>query len=149
MKKELDAFSLDFAVELLECPKTTFIMKKLRFYLIAIFGNILFHILVEYRNANYQFENCELSFFPLAVLFVCLLYVPLCLLFAVMFAKFKINAHVIDFPLSYSLFPFVLPYILGIKAIDRDWIICGLFVVENVIILCASFWGRIEKNRHK
>ena len=124
-------------------------MKNFWFYLIAILGNILFHFLVEYRNANYQFENCEFSFFPLVILFVCLLYVPLCLLLAVMFAKLKINARVIDFPLTYSLLvPFVLPYILGIYAAERDWIICGLFVGENVIILCAYFLGKMVKNKH-
>ena len=112
----------------------------LLFYTFCCFGNLLFHFISAYISSDIK----ELMFgFPIALIFVCLLYSPLCTFLAYVYKRLKINEQIIKHQLLYSLSPFIITsfftHLLDIATTSRDCLLCVLFVTENISII--AFWG--------
>lgn len=122
--------------------------KVLFFYALCCFGNLLFHFVSAYITSDIK----ELMFgFPIALIFVCLLYSPLCTFLAYVYKRLKINAQIIKHPLLYSLSPFIITsFITNLSDIDtasRDCLLCILFVAENISIIVLFGYQRKFGNK--
>ena len=73
------------------------------------------------------------------LLFVCLLYSPLCTFLAYIYKISKVNKQIIKHPLLFSLSPFIITSIimsmLDIGVVLRDFLLLILFITENVFII--------------
>lgn len=122
-------------------------MKQLLFfYFFSSLGNILFHLITSYFYSDIQ----ELKFgFPIAMFFVLLFYSPLCTIFAYIYKIYKINTQIMKHPLLYSLFPFILTYIIkyvsDISIVFRDKMIIIIFVSENIFIIIWFIYQYCKK----
>ena len=119
----------------------------LLFYTLCCSGNLLFHFVSAFISSDLK----ELMFgFPIALIFVCLLYSPLCTFLAYIYKRLKINAQIIKHPLLYSLSPFVITsFITKLSDVDttfRDYLLCILFVSENILIIVLFGYQRIFGN---
>ena len=117
--------------------------KVLFFYALCCFGNLLFHFVSAYISSDMK----ELMFgFPIALIFVCLLYSPLCTFLAYIYKRLKINTQIIKHPLLYSLSPFIIAsFVTNLSDIDtasRDYLLCILFVAENILIIVLFRYQR-------
>jgi hypothetical protein len=118
------------------------------FYTICCIGNLLFHFVSAYLSSDMK----ELMFgFPIALIFVCLLYSPLCTFLAYIYKRLKINRQIIKHPLLYSLSPFVITSLItnlsGIDTVSRDCFMCILFVAENISIIVLFGYQCLRKKR--
>ena len=115
----------------------------LLFYTLCCSGNLLFHFVSAFISSDLK----ELMFgFPIALIFVCLLYSPLCTFLAYIYKRLKINTQIIKHPLLYSLSPFVITsFITKLSDVDttfRDYLLCILFVAENILIIVLFGYQR-------
>ena len=118
----------------------------IKFYFLCCFGNLLFHFVSAYMSSDLQ----DIKFgFSIAILFVCMFYSPLCTFLAYVYKISKINVHIIKYPLSYSLSPFLITYfitlITDINVCYRDYLILGIFAMENIFIFCLFCFHYIKK----
>ena len=91
----------------------------------------------------------ELYGSTIIVLFVCLLYAPLCTFLAYIYYALKINVHVKSYPLAFSILPFGLAYLLGQKHDQYShWVLIS-FTFENIIILIYYFYNRFSRKKIK
>ncbi len=113
------------------------IMKQiLLFYVLCCIGNLIFHLASAYFSSDLH----DLKFgFPIMLLFVCLLYSPLCTFLAYIYKISKVNKQIIKHPLLFSLSPFIITSIimsmLDIGVVLRDFLLLILFITENVFII--------------
>ena len=81
--------------------------------------------------------------------FVLLFYSPLCTIFAYIYKIYKINTQIMKHPLLYSLFPFILTYIIkyvsDISIVFRDKMIIIIFVSENIFIIIWFIYQYCKK----
>lgn len=112
-------------------------MKRiLLFYVLCCLGNVLFHLF----SACFSSDLHDIKFgFPIIIVFVCLFYSPLCTFLAYIYKILKVNIQIIKHPVLYSLFPYVISYIityiLDIGVVSQDYLLLILFVLENVFII--------------
>ena len=111
----------------------------IKFYFLCCFSNLLFHFVSAFISSGLQ----DIKFgFSIVTLFVCMFYSPLCTFLACVYKISKINVHIIKYPLSYSLFPFIvtgiISYIFNMGVVFRDKLMIALFVAENVLIISWS-----------
>ena len=106
------------------------------FYVLCCIGNLIFHLSLAYFSPDLY----DLQFgFPIIMLFVCLLYSPLCTFLAYIYKISKVNIQIIKHPLLFSLSPYIISSIimsmLDIGVVLRDFLLLILFITENVFII--------------
>ena len=116
------------------------------FYVICCIVNIIFQFITAYTSSDFQ----ELNFgFPIAIMFVIIIYSPLCTIIASLYYMFNINKQIIRIPIIYSLFPFITTYIIKLIAdIDivlRDKLFIYIFCCENIFIIVWFIFQRYHK----
>ena len=108
-------------------------MKKIfYFYSLCCFGNILFHLVTGYIHSGPHDLTYGLQ---IAILFVVLLYAPICTALAYMYYKFRVNSIIIKFPLLFSLPPFIIVEFLQLSTKYSDNWLMGIFIAENILII--------------
>ena len=117
------------------------------FYVLCCIGNLIFHLSLAYFSPDLY----DLQFgFPIIMLFVCLLYSPLCTFLAYIYKISKVNIQIIKHPLLFSLSPYIISSIitsmLDIGVVLRDFLILILYITENVFII-SWFCYRYYKKR--
>lgn len=117
------------------------------FYVLCCIGNLIFHLSLAYFSPDLY----DLQFgFPIIMLFVCLLYSPLCTFLAYIYKISKVNIQIIKHPLLFSLPPYIISSIitsmLDIGVVLRDFLILILYITENVFII-SWFCYRYYKKR--
>ena len=116
------------------------------FYVISCIANIIFHFISAYTSSDLQDFNFG---FPIALMFVIIIYSPLCTILVSIYDVFSINKHVIRFPILYSLFPFITSYIINeitdMDITSRDRLLIYLFCGENLFIIVWYVFQRYCK----
>ena len=116
------------------------------FYVLCCIGNLIFHLSLAYFSPDLY----DLQFgFPIIMLFVCLLYSPLCTFLAYIYKISKVNIQIIKHPLLFSLPPYIISSIitsmLDIGVVLRDFLILILYITENVFIIswfCYRYYNK-------
>lgn len=119
--------------------------KALYFYFLCCFWNILFHLVMGYI---YSGIHDLMSGLQIAIIFVILLYAPLCTVLAYLYYKFKINSIVIKFPLLFSLPPFIISAFLQLNTKYSDYLLVGLFIAENILVMGFYVVKHLVKKKH-
>ena len=135
--------------------KTLSMIKILKFY----FGCGIFLSLIDYLSVMDKWGTPEAMFgFSVALMFVFLLYVPLCLVIACLLYHYNINKSILSniiLGMAYCAFPILLAYLLdkysclpGIlsKVGLRDYTFFIVFIMQNVIIIV---YGLIKRRKKK
>ena len=116
------------------------------FYVLCCIGNLIFHL-----SSAYFFSDLhDLQFgVPMIMLFVCILYSPLCTILAYIYKISKVNIQIIEHPLLFSLSPYIMSSIitslLDIGVVLRDFLLLILFISENVFIIswfCYKYYKK-------
>ena len=88
------------------------------------------------------------------MLFVCLLYSPLCTFLAYIYKISKVNIQ-IKHPLLFSLSPYIISSIitsmLDVGVVLRDFLLLILFITENVFIIswfCYRYYKKQKIQSH-
>ena len=128
---------------------TKSIMKQiLLFYVLCCIGNLIFHL----SSAFFSSDLHDLqSGFPIIMLFVCLLYSPLCTFLAYIYKISKVNIQIIKHPLLFSLSPYIISSIImsmsDIGVVLRDFLLLILFITENVFIISWFCYKYLRSKR--
>ncbi len=118
------------------------------FYILCCIGNLIFHLSSAYFSSDFH----DLQFgFPITLLFVCLLYSPLCTFLAYIYKISKVNIQIIKHPLLFSLTPYIISSIItsmsDIDLVSRDFLLLTLFITENVFIISWFCYKYYKKRR--
>lgn len=119
------------------------------FYVICCIANIIFQFFLAYTSLDFQ----EFNFgFPIIMIFIIIIYSPLCTFLASLYYIFNINKQILRIPILYSLFPFITSYIIKlISDIDillRDKLIIYLFCYENLLIIVWFVFQHYHKRNN-
>ena len=122
----------------------------LSFYFLCCFGNLLFHLVPVFQSSSIQ----DLKFgFPIAMMFVFIIYSPLCTILAYVYKVSKINVRILRHPLLYSLSPFIIAYtityIADMGIVFRDCLLLALFIAENITIIIWFGYQFLKKHINK
>ena len=118
-------------------------MKKgVYFYVLCCLWNVLFHFVTGCVNSGL---HDIMHGFLIAVLFVILLYAPLCTVLVCLYYKFNVNRNIIRFPLLFSVSPFLIVYCLKVDAICSDVFLIGCFILENIRIIGTYGYKHLKK----
>lgn len=120
----------------------------LLFYVLCCIGNLIFHL----SSAFFSSDLHDLQYgFPIIMLFVCLLYSPLCTFLAYIYKISKINIQIIKHPLLFSLSPYIISSIImsmsELGVVLRDFLLLILFITENVFIISLFCYKCYKKQK--
>lgn len=120
----------------------------LLFYVLCCIGNLIFHLSSAFFSSNLH----DLQYgFPIIMLFVCLLYSPLCTFLAYIYKISKVNIQIIKHPLLFSLSPYIISSIImsmsDIGVVLRDFLLLILFITENVFIISLFCYKCYKKQK--
>lgn len=123
-------------------------LKVPKFYIVCSLGNILFFFCVIFLTTDFlepKVMHDNMFVFRIVTWGILVLYAPLCTILGYLFYITKINKHIINHPLLYSLFPLLITYpfnfVFKLNGALFDYMLIGLFVAENIAIL---IWGYIK-----
>lgn len=125
-------------------------MKRIiRFYAICWLGNLIYHYIVDYILVLYGDTDLQYGLI-VGFWFISMLYAPLCTLLACIFRFSNISKDVINYPLLYSLPPFILSdlitYLIQLNLVYRDYLMIFLLVLENLLIIILYCYKRFTKS---
>lgn len=120
----------------------------LLFYVLCCIGNLIFHL----SSAFFSSDLHDLQYgFPIIMLFVCLLYSPLCTFLAYIYKISKVNIQIIKHPLLFSLSPYIISSIImsmsELGVVLRDFLLLILFITENVFIISLFCYKCYKKQK--
>ena len=119
------------------------------FYVLCCFGNLIYHFGTSYYSSDFQDMEFGL---PIGMLFVLLLYSPLCTLLAYIYKISRINMQIIKHPILYSLSPFIITSIItsifNINIVFRDYMLIVFILTENLLIIIVYCFQKYKKGGH-
>lgn len=127
--------------------KIPFVLKIPFYYIICSLGNLLCHLLYSCIIAKtlniIKIIHDNWFGFQILAWSIFVIYAPLCTFLACFYYVSRINVHIINHLIPYSFFPFfgvyLIEYVFAPNAVLLDYMLIGLFVAENFVIIASSY----------